>query len=58
MEKKENYKYKIQLLNKSKKNCIIQPEITCDNEIGDVNYISKIQKKSINLINEKEIGNK
>lgn len=56
MEKKENYKYKIQLLNESKKNCIIQPEITCDNQIGDIHYVSKIQKKSVNLINEKKMG--
>jgi serine/threonine protein kinase len=48
----------IHFLNQGTFGCVFRPEITCDGEIGDVAYISKIQPRSKTVDNEINIGNK
>ncbi len=48
----------IHFLNQGAYGCVFRPEITCDGEVGDANYITKIQKRSKTVENEMDIGNK
>ena len=46
----------IHFLNQGAYGCVFRPEITCDGEIGDVNYISKIQIQADTVKHEIQIG--
>lgn len=42
----------IKLINQGAFGCAFRPEITCDNGVGSVDYISKVQMSTENLTNE------
>ena len=46
----------IKLVNQGTYGCVYKPEITCDGEIGDIHYISKIQLNEGTIQNEQMIG--
>lgn len=58
VQKQPPQELEIRLLSSGSYGCVFTPEIKCDGEIGDIHYVSKIQKSGENTQNEIIISNK